>query len=48
MTQVLAAINHRLSEEFGKIELGTTDAKDRCVIGDGSAWAVEEHLSSVV
>ncbi|KAF8511112.1 Vps54-domain-containing protein [Hysterangium stoloniferum] len=29
MTQVLAAINHRLSEEFGKIELGTHDAKDR-------------------
>jgi len=29
MSQVLAAINHRLSEEFGKIELGTHDAKER-------------------
>ncbi|KAF8590066.1 Vps54-domain-containing protein [Ramaria rubella] len=31
MTQVLAAINHRLSEEFGKLELGSQEAKDRCV-----------------
>lgn len=33
MTQVLAAINHRLSEEYGKIELNGQDAKDRCVSG---------------
>ncbi|KAF8512270.1 Vps54-like protein-domain-containing protein [Gautieria morchelliformis] len=29
MTQVLAAINHRLSEEYGKVELGSQEAKDR-------------------
>lgn len=29
MSQVLAAINHRLSDEFGKIELGSQEAKDR-------------------
>ena len=30
MTQVFAAINHRLSEEYSKIELPTLDAKERC------------------
>ena len=29
MTQVLAAINHRLSEEYTKIELPTLEAKER-------------------
>ncbi|KAF8263057.1 Vps54-like protein-domain-containing protein [Lactarius quietus] len=29
MTQVFAAINHRLSEEYSKIELPTLDAKER-------------------
>jgi vacuolar protein sorting-associated protein 54 len=29
MTQVFAAINHRLSEEYGKIELPHQDAKIR-------------------
>ncbi|KEP54455.1 putative vacuolar sorting protein VPS45 [Rhizoctonia solani 123E] len=29
MSQVFAAINHRLSEEYGKIELPSQDAKDR-------------------
>ena len=32
MTQVFAAINHRLSEEYTKIELPSLDAKERCVI----------------
>ena len=31
MTQVFAAINHRLSEEYGKIELPNPEAKSRCV-----------------
>jgi hypothetical protein len=31
MSQVSASINHRLSEEFGKIELKDQAAKDRCV-----------------
>ena len=31
MTQVFAAINHRLSEEYGKIELPTPEAKTRYV-----------------
>ena len=31
MTQVFAAINHRLSEEYTKIELPSLDAKERCV-----------------
>jgi hypothetical protein len=31
MTQVFAAINHRLSEEYGKIELPGPEAKSRCV-----------------
>ena len=30
MTQVFAAINHRLSEEYTKIELPSLDAKERC------------------
>ncbi|CAE6339351.1 unnamed protein product [Rhizoctonia solani] len=33
MSQVFAAINHRLSEEYGKIDLPTQEAKDR-LIGD--------------
>jgi vacuolar protein sorting-associated protein 54 len=32
MTQVFAAINHGLSEEYGKIELPHQEAKDRCVV----------------
>lgn len=32
MGQVLAAINHRLSDEYGKIELGSQEAKDRMVM----------------
>jgi vacuolar protein sorting-associated protein 54 len=32
MTQVFAAINHRLSEEYGKIELPNPEAKTRCVL----------------
>lgn len=31
MSQVFAAINHRLSEEYGKIELPHADAKLRYV-----------------
>lgn len=31
MTQVFAALNHRLSEEYTKIELPSLDAKERCV-----------------
>jgi hypothetical protein len=31
MSQVFAAINHRLSEEYTKIELQSQEAKDRCV-----------------
>ena len=31
MTQVFAAINHRLSEEYTKIELPSLNAKERCV-----------------
>src|SRR6266702_3191675 len=30
MTQVFAAINHRLSEEYAKIEHPTLEAKERC------------------
>jgi vacuolar protein sorting-associated protein 54 len=30
MSQVFAAINHRLSEEFAKIELPSREAKERC------------------
>lgn len=30
MTQVFAAINHRLSEEYTKIDLPTLEAKERC------------------
>jgi len=29
MSEVFAAINHRLSEEYTKIELPTLDAKER-------------------
>jgi vacuolar protein sorting-associated protein 54 len=29
MSEVFAAINHRLSEEYTKIELPTPDAKER-------------------
>lgn len=32
MTQVFAAINHRLSEEYAKIELPSEDAKARRVL----------------
>lgn len=32
MTQVFAAINHGLSEEYGKIELPHQEAKDRFVV----------------
>ena len=32
MTQVFAAINHRLSEEYTKIELPSLEAKERCVL----------------
>lgn len=31
MTQVFAAINHRLSEEYTKIDLPSQEAKDRLV-----------------
>jgi vacuolar protein sorting-associated protein 54 len=31
MSEVFAAINHRLSEEYTKIEFPTLDAKERCV-----------------
>ena len=31
MTQVFAAINHRLSEEYNKIELPSLEAKERYV-----------------
>jgi vacuolar protein sorting-associated protein 54 len=31
MSEVFATINHRLSEEYTKIELPTLDAKERCV-----------------
>ena len=31
MTQVFAAINHRLSEEYGAIDLPDQEAKGRCV-----------------
>jgi len=31
MSQVFAAINHRLSEEYTKIELPSVEAKERCV-----------------
>lgn len=31
MTQVFAGINHRLSEEYTKIELPSQEAKERCV-----------------
>jgi hypothetical protein len=31
MSEVFATINHRLSEEYTRIELPTPDAKDRCV-----------------
>ena len=31
MSQVFAAINHRLSEEYGQIELQSQEAKDRHV-----------------
>jgi len=32
MSQVLAAITHRLSEEYGKIELGSQEAKERMLV----------------
>lgn len=32
MSQVFAAINHRLSEEYEKIELPSQEAKDRYVL----------------
>jgi hypothetical protein len=31
MSEVFATINHRLSEEYTKIELPTSEAKERCV-----------------
>jgi vacuolar protein sorting-associated protein 54 len=31
MSEVFATINHRLSEEYTRIELPTSDAKERCV-----------------
>ena len=31
MTQVFAAINHRLSEEYAAIDLPSQEAKERCV-----------------
>lgn len=31
MSEVLAAITHRLSEEYSRIELKSDDAKKRCV-----------------
>lgn len=30
MSQVFASINHRLAEEYGKIELPTLEAKEQC------------------
>ena len=44
MSQVLAAINHRLSEEYSKIELSGQEAKDRYALSFfprfhlGSKW----------
>ena len=32
MTQVFAAMNHRLSEEYATIELPNQEAKDRWVV----------------
>jgi vacuolar protein sorting-associated protein 54 len=31
MSEVFATINHRLSEEYTKIEFPTLEAKERCV-----------------
>ena len=36
MTQVFAAINHRLSEEYGAIYLPDQEAKARCIFFHGS------------
>ncbi|KDQ60899.1 hypothetical protein JAAARDRAFT_709192 [Jaapia argillacea MUCL 33604] len=44
MTQVFAAINHRLSEEFTKIDLPSLEAKERLV---GDAQYLHERLSSL-
>src|ERR1700733_5958458 len=41
MSQVFAAINHRLSEEYAKIDLPSQEAKDRfVVIVDGPAMSL--------
>ncbi|KAI5124293.1 hypothetical protein M0805_008901 [Coniferiporia weirii] len=44
MTQVFAAINHRLSEEYGKIELPNQDAKDRMM---RDARYLHQHFSGL-
>lgn len=44
MSQVFAAINHRLSEEYGQIELQSQEAKDRHVTSAGTSIKVP-HLT---
>ncbi|THH06493.1 hypothetical protein EW145_g4050 [Phellinidium pouzarii] len=44
MTQVFASINHRLSEEYGKIELPSEDAKDRLM---RDARYLHQHFSGL-
>jgi len=44
MTQVFAAINHRLSEEYQKIELPSQEAKDRLL---ADAKYLHERLSAL-
>ena len=49
MTQVLAAINHRLSEEYGKIELGGEEAKARCVLPlCRRTWVPVSYLDHII
>ena len=43
MSQVFAAINHRLSEEYGLIELQSREAKDRHVTSAESS--LQSHLT---
>lgn len=44
MTQVFAAMNHRLSEEYATIALPGPEAKDKCV----SPLSAFHHLPSTI
>lgn len=48
MSQVFAAINHRLSEEYGQIELQSQEAKDRHVTSAETSSAISDYLKRML